>query len=249
MNDIITQVNILDKNEDESLYSFLLEQINNESKNVEFWISLAIAIVMPPIVDEKTSIAFLNKALAIDNNNPTALLILTYVYEHELGGIDDMLLHQIKNLHTDSDEINSMLKCVASWSYCESKKYDPEEEERLLKESILLCDKHVRNYKYLARLYFEQERYLEANNLLKKALNNIKKVYSDDDDYDITDINEFINERIKGIYVSKSNLESLQEDIMPNHVVIFYTIITPFLNFYHWIREELLCSENSDDFF
>lgn len=240
MNDILTKVNILSRNEDKSLYHFISEQINHESKSVELWISLAIAIVRPPLVDEEKSIVFLNKALAIDHNNPIALLVLAYVYEHELGGIDDMLLHQIKNLHTDSDEINSMLKYVASWSYRENKKYNPEEEERLLKESILLCDAHVWNYEHLAKLYFKQKRYLEVNSLLRKALKNIKKVYSDDDDYDITDINEFINERIKGIYLSRSNFKFIKQDLIPNHVIIFYIIITPFLSFYRFVKKEIL---------
>ena len=244
MDDILTKINVLSRNEDKSLYRFISEQINRDSKDVEFWISLAIAIVRPPLVDEERSIQFLKKALAIDHNNPTALLILAYVYEHELGGIDDMLLHQIKNLHTDSNEVNSMLKYVASWSYRENKKYNPEEEERLLKESILLCDKHVWNYKHLARLYAKQKQHLKINCLLEKALKNVKKVYSHSDYYDITDIDEFINERIKGIYLSKSNLEFIQKDIIPKHITFFYTVTMPFSNLYRWLQEIFLDSKD-----
>jgi hypothetical protein len=240
MNDILTKINILSKNDDKALYSFILEQMNSNSNDINFWLSLAVVIIQPPFGDEETGIFFVKKALSIDHNNPTALIILAHIYEYQLGGINDMLLHQIKNLHTDSNEINSMLKYVASWSYRESKKYNPEEEERLLKESILLCDRHVWNYEHLAKLYFKQKRYLEVNSLLRKALKNIKKVYSEDDDYDITDINEFINERIKGIYASKSNFKFIKHDLIPNHVIIFYTIITPFLSFYCFIKKMIL---------
>src|SRR5438445_9297172 len=160
MNDILTQINILKKVRDhKGIYCLVEEQLKHESNDIELWISLAIAIVTVPIVDYEKSIACLEKALAIDNNNPIALIVLAHVYEYELGGIDYMLLHQIKNLHTDSDEINSMLKYVASWSYSWGKKDDPELEEKLLKESIDLYDKHVWNYTHLARLYLQQKRY------------------------------------------------------------------------------------------
>ena len=155
-----------------------------------------------------------------------------------------MLLHQIKNLHTDSNEINSMLQYVASWSYSKGKKDDPEMEEKLLKESILLCDKHVWNYEHLARLYLQQKRYLEINSLIKKALSNIKKIYSDDDDHDITDINEFINERIKGIHLNNICIEIVHEKLIPKHIIFFYLITTPFLRFYNFIRAKILQSMN-----
>jgi tetratricopeptide (TPR) repeat protein len=237
MNDILTEVNILSKNDDKALYGFILQQKTNHSNDVNFWLSLAVVIIQPPFGDEETGIFFIKKALSINHNNPIALIILAHVYEYQLGGINDMLLHQIKNLRTDSDEINSMLKYVASWSYRESKKYNPDEEERLLKESILFCDKHVWNYEHLAKLYFKQKRYIEVNNLLRKALNNIEKVYSDDDDYDITDIDEFINEAIKGVHLSESNFRFIKQDFVPNHIIIFYIIITPFLNFYRFIKK------------
>ena len=237
MNDILTRINILSRNDDKALYSFILEKMNSNSNDINFWLSLAVVIIQPPFGDEETGIFFVKKALSIDHNNPEALIVLAHIYEYQLGGIDDMLLHQIKNLHTGSNEINSMLKYVASWSYRENKKDNPKEEERLLKESILLCNRHVWNYEHLAELYFKQKRYLEVNSLLRKALNNIKKVYSDNDDYDITDINEFINERIKGIHSTYINVELIQEKFIPNHVIIFYIIIKPFLNFYRFIKK------------
>lgn len=166
------------------------------------------------------------------------------MYEYELGGIDDMLLHQIKNLHTDSDEINSMLKYVASWSCSKGKKDDPEMEEKLLKESILLCSKHVWNYEHLARLYIQQKRYLEVNSLIKKALNNIQKMYTDDDDYNLTDIDEFINERIKGIHLNDICIEIVREKLVPKYIVLFYFIATPFLNLYHFVKKAIWRSMN-----
>ena len=133
MNDLLMQLNILHRaREHQKVYNLIEEQLKYESNDIELWISLAITIVTVPIVDYEKSIACLERALAIDNNNPIALIILAHVYEYQLGGIDDMLLHQIKNLRTDSDEINSMLKYISSWSYAKLKKNDLEVVEKLL---------------------------------------------------------------------------------------------------------------------
>jgi hypothetical protein len=166
------------------------------------------------------------------------------VYEYQLGGIDDMLLHQIKNLDTGSDEINSMLKYVASWSYRESKKNDSNIEEQLLKESIKLWDKHVWNHMRLVKLYQRQERYLEINPLIYKALRNITKIYNNIDHPDVTDIDEYINEHIKGIYITDLNIELIQQKLVPKHIIFFYTLITPFLYFYKFIKNLFLRTIN-----
>ena len=96
----------------------------------------------------------------------------------------------------------------------------------------------------LADLYMQEKRYLEVNRLLKKALRNVKKIYSDDDNYNITDIDEFINERIKGIYLTKSNVKFIRQDILPKYIIFCYSIIIPFLNFYHFIKIKILQSMN-----
>lgn len=243
MKDLFLQINMLDRMRDyNNLYSLVDDQLKHESNDIELWIKLAIAIIIVPIVDYEKSIECLNKVLAIDNNNPIALIILSHVYEYQLAGIDDILLYQIKNLHTDSDEINSMLKYVASWSYSDGKKDDQEIEEQLLKESIKLCDKHVWNYMHLVRLYTRQKRYLEINSLIKKALKNIQKVYDCNNEKDVTDIDEYINEHIKGIYLTNSNVEFIEKDLIPKYLILIYQIITPLLKFYHFIKAKIFQS-------
>ena len=248
MKDLLLYLDRLEKEEKyEELYSIVEKELQTGSHTSDVWIKLAIAIIVVPIVDYEKSIACLEKALAIERNNPIALIVLAHVYEYQLGGIDDMLLHQIKNLRTDSDEINSMLKYVASWSYSDGKKDDYEMEEKFLKESIELWDKHVWNYMHLVRLYKRQKRYLEINNLIYKALSNITKIYDDTNDLDVTDLDEYINEHIKGIYITDLNVESIQEKIVPKHIIFFYTIITPFLDFYKFIKKVILRSINFEE--
>jgi|GEM_PF-1123405 len=236
MNDILIKINKLSKNDDDTLYDFISEQLTHKSKDIKFWLSLAIVVIQPPFGDEEKGIAFIQKALAIDSKNPIALIILAHIYEYQLGGIDDVLLHKIRTLQTNSSEINSMLKYVASWSYSDGKKNNLKIEEQLLKKSILLCNKHVWNYMHLIRLYKRQKRYLEINNLTQKALNNIQKIYTDPYEENITDIDEFINEQIKGIYVTDSNAMFIKKELIPKYIIFIYSILTPFLYLYHCIK-------------
>lgn len=242
MNKILTQLSIFHKADDsQGIYNLVEEQLKHKSNDINLWIKLAVAIIAVPIVDYEKSIACLENALVFDSNNPIALIILAHVYEYELGGIDDMLLHQIKNLNTSSNEINSMLKYVSSWSYSDGKKNDSEIEEKLLKESIQLYDGHVWNYGHLARLYTKQKRYLEINKLIKKALNNVEKIYTDKNihEYQTISVDDFINSRIKGTHITNSNVETIQEQFVPIHVVCFFTIVTPFIRFYQFVRRKI----------
>jgi tetratricopeptide (TPR) repeat protein len=240
MDEMLSRLDMLEKEENyDELYNLVDQELKTGLHASDVWIKLAITIIVVPIVDYEKSIACLEKALAIEHNNPIALIVLAHVYEYQLGGIDDMLLHQIKNLDAGSDEINSMLKYVASWSYSDGKKDDPEVEEQLLKESIKLWDKHVWNYMHLVRLYRRQDRYLEINNLVYQALNNITKIYDGTNHRDVTDIDEYINEHIKGTYLTDSNVKFIYEDLIPKHRILFYSIVAPFVNFYNWIKKTL----------
>src|SRR3990172_10433626 len=135
MRDLLLRLDRLEKEENyRELCNIVDYELKNSVHTSDVWIVLAITIIVVPIVDYEASIACLEKALSIENNNPIALIVLAHVYEYQLGGINDMLLHQIKNLRTNSDEINSMLKYVASWSYSDGKKDDHQIEEKLLKE-------------------------------------------------------------------------------------------------------------------
>jgi tetratricopeptide (TPR) repeat protein len=238
MKDLLSRLDILEKEENyDELYNMVEKELQIGSHTSDVWIKLAITIITVPIVDYEKSIACSEKALAIEHNNPIALIVLAHVYEYQLGGIDDMLLHQIKNLNTGSNEINSMLKYVASWSYSDGKKDDHTIEEQLLKESIRLWDKHVWNYMKLVRLYQRQGRYLEINNLIYKALSNITKIYDGITHPNVTDIDEYINEHIKGIYITNSNVRFIHKDLIPKYRILFYMIITLFLNFYRFIKK------------
>jgi len=61
--------------------------------------------------------------------------------------------------------------------------------------SISYCDQHVKNYKYLAYFYAQKGQKDKARKFAKKAIDNVKVVYTQDSPTtDITDVEEFINE-------------------------------------------------------
>jgi tetratricopeptide (TPR) repeat protein len=214
MNNLIKQIKYLEENHDhEKIYQLIEEQLQRNSNDISLWLSLAITIFAPPIVDYEKGLACLERVFEIDCNNVLGLLIQAYVYETQLGGIDDALLRKIQHLNADSDELNSMLKYVASWSYSWNKKNDPLQQENLLKESIKLCNRHVWNYVHLARLYLKQNRKREARYLVSKALDNVEQEYNEIniDDYDVTNVDHFINAHIKGTHITTENVTSIQK--------------------------------------
>ena len=215
MKDLISKIIELSKDwgiEELEKIEFLIEdKLKQDPNNIALWLRLAILELVPPLVDHKKSIDSLNKALAIDKNNAIAMLLLAYVNYYCVAGVDEELMNTLNSIRTDDNEINSMLKYVASWFYIDK---DPRLEELLLQESINFCKEHVYNYVHLAELYFKQGRNQKAKVLVEKALGNVKKIYSLNDSkegYDFTDVHKFLNERIKGICLTDSNLKFVKE--------------------------------------
>jgi hypothetical protein len=192
----------------------LLEtQLSHEPTNAELWLRLAILESNPPIVDCYKALDCLNKVLEIDSNNTSALLIFAYINYYQIAGVNKALFDKLISFHASSNELNSMLRYATSWYYAQTEK-NILLEEKLLRESIELYSLNVWNYVDLARILFTQEKKEEAKTLVKKALGNVKKIYPPGEErekYDKTDVNEFLNERIRGIYLSNQNYEMIAE--------------------------------------
>lgn len=101
-----------------------------------------------------------------------------------------------------------MIKYMISVAYGDYKRNDIVLEERYLKESIDLYQGHAWNYVNLARIYCDQGKKNEAEQLIQKAQSNVKIKYAtkaDFENYDPTNFNDFLNEYIKG--TSSSNIK------------------------------------------
>jgi hypothetical protein len=214
MNDLILKIIKLsiDSNNLIKIESLIEEKLADELFNIELWLRLAVLELASPLVDCDKSIICLKEVLALEKDNPYALLILAYINNYDLGGIDQPLFDRLNNVYTTNDQLNSMLKYAASWFHTRNKDTSP--RKSLLLESIKICREHVYNYLDLAKIYFVESRDEEAKVLIERALNNITKVYSNEDKkngYDLTDVDLFLSEQISGIYQTNIGLESIKE--------------------------------------
>lgn len=211
MNELISKIIELNKkHEDLKIKQLLKVYLKNDPNNIDLLLRLGVFVIFPGIADPYEAIDAFELALKIDKNNVIALLGIAYVNNYCLGGVNEKLFFRINSVDVVNNEELSMLKYVASWFY--EIKNDNINQEKLLKESIFLCDSHVYNYVGLAKLYIKRNKKNEGIALAKKALSNIKNVYSENySSNDPTDYNEFINEGIKGIHITKPNLEFIKE--------------------------------------
>jgi len=163
--------------------------------------------------DDIEAIEQLNKIIEQDQKNINAWFLLAYIKDRS-SFIDEQLFAKLCTLKSSDNCMQSMIEYIKSWYYIHNNEKDYEQS---LINSINLCDKYVYNYVSLGIFYMQKKKIIEGQNLLRKALDNIKHVYSEEYPYpDILDIEEFFNERIKGIHLSQSNYEITLESFDPS---------------------------------
>ena len=176
MNNLDTKILELSKrgNEEDMLEAEkLLEQaLQNDPQNTDLLLKLAVLVQEFPYVD--LSIPRLEKILSYDPDNALALLILAETNYHLYTEISKPLFGKLISVTTGNAEIDSMLRYAATWFFIINP--NDHELEKLLLESINICQSHVNNYKTLAELYMRQEKYSEAKKLLQKAMKNVVKI-------------------------------------------------------------------------
>ena len=187
----------------------LIEEYLKENPNdVEILITLALTVDTVPLADCEKAVTILKKVLNIDPHNAYALILCAYIEVHNMA-ISNDIFERLCTIHNDNPEIMSMIAFVKSWGYKTYKDYD--NYEKSLLKSIELCQNYTRNYESLGYFYIKQGKIYEGKELLKKALLNIKHIYDQTDMYEIYDVTEFLNERIKGIHITEPNFEFLEE--------------------------------------
>ena len=176
----------------------------------EIQIRFAIFLNYPPLVDTLKSMNVLRNVINYDSNNSIALLALAYIKSRCYDGVDENLRQQLAACQTNNNELKSMLVLAQSWHYMDR---DNSQYELLLQNSIRLCDNYVYNYISLARLYISSNRVSVGRTLAQKGLYNVQHIYYRNDCYtssrqELDSIEHFINEQIKGIFITKLNFKS-----------------------------------------
>ena len=185
------------KNISQETKTFLENKLKNDPNNIEALLLLVIIETNTPKSNPDANIRLLEQIINISKETE-AIALIFFAYIRDFSYIDEDLLNRLNSLNTNNHEINSMIKYAISWFYAENTNYNnPILEEKHLKESIELYQGHAWNYVHLARLYNKQGRNAESEQLIQKAQANVKNE-PENQDYDPTNLNDFLNELIKG---------------------------------------------------
>lgn len=196
----------------EEIEKLLDQYLEIHPKSVEALIRLAVTVFGPPIADYDKSIDCLKRAIEIDPDCLEAILILARIQDTIYREIEDDVFNRINSIKVDNNEEQSMIEFAKSWYY-ESKEMWNEYVNHL-KKSIEAYSGHVLNYVSFGMYNIEKGEKEKGKLLLLKGIRNVKHIYRDDDHfYDVSDYNEFINERIKGTHVTDVIYGLLEERI------------------------------------
>ena len=196
----------------EKLEQSFEEYLQSHPQDSKMWIKLALFVYNLPLADDFKAINCLKTVLIFDHNNYQAVLLLGYIKEF-LCYIDDELFHTLCKLITHDNEIASMIEYEKFFYY--RYKQNKELIEQSLLKSISLYDKHVWNNIDLGRFYLSNKQFEKAKQYITNGFNNIQYVYQSNDfrngKLDPIDVEEFFNERLKGIHLSCINYDILKE--------------------------------------
>ena len=197
------------ENDVEKAEEMIKMELENNPLDIQWWIKLCLTELQFPFEDYDSALSYIEEIKKIDCSNLEALILETAIKWHSFGFIEDDLLKRLSDVDIIDSNIMSIIYYLQSLYYRYKK--DKKNEKLLLNKSIALCNKFVYPYKALGNIAIS-ESYLEDSKLLfMKALNNVEKVYDENEFFDFTDINIYIAEFITGTYISRANYENLKE--------------------------------------
>ncbi len=183
--------------------------LKNHPEDIDAWLRLAIVEINPPFADGYRAINAVSHILKYNKKNVKALLIYAYADFYCFGEISDTLYEMLMTINSQDDEEQSLIEFVKAWKFMD--KNDQIYEQFLLK-SIIYYEKHVYNHKRLSQHYLEVGKFDVAEVHVLQALENVQAIYFENRNIeDYTDVDEFLDGYIKGIYLTKPNFESLEE--------------------------------------
>ncbi|MDN9011556.1 tetratricopeptide repeat protein [Brevibacillus laterosporus] len=197
--------NILDLspvNEIEQIEYFIDSYLHLHPTDIDILLRGAVLVLSPPIADVYKSLDYLEKAITIEPTNHKAWFILSHIHETRLGGIDIRVIEHLSTIHPKEKETQSIIELIKGWYYC--KIDDLNNYKSHLQKSIDLAPNLVFNHVELGKLLLDLGYKTESKHQFKIALQNVVKIYSIEEPImDLTDYDEFINENIKGIYLTE----------------------------------------------
>ncbi len=208
---LVNEIKQLYKQEDseEQIRTLLTEHLKKAPYDTEAWLRLSLVENSMPFANTDIAIEYIKKVLEYDQTNVKAILILSYIKFYDWDGIDDSLYERLIKLESLDNEEQSMIEFVKAWKFMYKTDYL---YKKYLLKSVLYCNSHVWNHEKLAQYYLDQENLILAEHHVQQAVKNVRAIYRltrIKDDY--SDVDEFLSERIKGVYLSQPNFKSLEE--------------------------------------
>ena len=192
----------------ENIFELYLKENPRDS---EVWLQFA-RFELDFFQDDYKAQDLLLEVLAYEPNNAYAVLLLAYLAFTISNCYIEESLKLLDQLQTNDKEILSMIE-YAKALYCLKRDYKRYAE--YLKKSIEYDNKFVWNNFYLGLIYLERNKKDEAKELIKKAYDNVQLIYIflTKNKSRITPIKEFLNERLKGTFITRTNLASIKSEL------------------------------------
>ena len=166
----------------------------------EAWLLLATIECNPPLEMADEVAKYINPILEYDPTNAYALLLLAHAQYYFTGIIEPETYEKLCSIKNESSEVMAMVE-VAKARYFEGKNIL--EYEKAIKKSIEYSSEQTTNFSMLGKLYLEQGKIVTGKQMIKKGLNNVKKIITVADaieqDYDPVSIENLFDYYYKGI--------------------------------------------------
>jgi len=214
----------LDQRRTEELRIKFKEYLKENPFDTEIWIKFALLLYSSLLHEDLGAQKCLEKILEYDPNNIKVILFRAYIIEH-YSYIDDNLFASLNKIISTDNSLMSLVEySKSSYYYLVQENFD--EYENCLLRSIKLCDQYLSNYIDLGQYYLKKGYLQKGYDLMNQGLKNFEYVYDDNHPHDILDIEEFFNERFKGLHLSRSNYEIIFESFDPKSPWITGDFIT-----------------------
>jgi uncharacterized protein HemY len=204
--------NLIDSNNIEEAIAFLENFCKDFPENLDAKLDCSLLLTNTFIYADGYVSAYdlVNEILSRDENNLKALLIKGYIEDAKIGQIKEETLLQIdKKIQQNRNETYSEQLYLLRALYFYHKK--DKSYMDALKQSILYDPFSSYNYLLLSKKLKEIGELSEGEKNVGKAITNIIKIYDDMEPYNPINFTEFINEKFKGICITKTNYDSIIE--------------------------------------
>lgn len=200
----------------ENIESFLEHCIQENPKDNEAYLRLAITVNTWPLRDSQKAISTIQKALFKNPYNIDALLMLTYFYDSNFGFVDENIWNKIRNIQTNNPIQQANIEQAKSWYY--RGKYSSIQDSyanqyiQYLEKAIKLDSKTVTPYIRIGQFYLEGNDIIKGKEFIRKGLGNVVyvglwRMQSND----LTSIKDFFDINYRGIYITPDYYEIIKE--------------------------------------